>query len=132
MTHLWGNTLAFVFLWFFLKYKDDNFSIVGKTGLFFMSIVAAAEFIPCASICGAFLIFYAFHIKQFKGNVVPFVVGFAIGSVLLFAPGSFNRATLYFSNSFYDRMEFLFSRPIQEIMKYKALWLFLVVVFGGG
>ena len=130
-THLWGNTLAFVFLWFFLKYKDDNFSIVGKTGLFFMSIVAAAEFIPCASICGAFVLFYAFRIKQFKGNVVPFVVGFAIGSVLLlFAPGNFGR-TEWEGTSFLGNLQSLLHHPILEVVKYKALWMFLAVLVWG-
>ena len=82
-TYLWANTLAFVFLLFFQKYKDDDFRPWGKLGLFMMSFFAATEFITCASICGAFVVYYAFHIKKFKRNVVPFVVGFALGSMVL-------------------------------------------------
>ena len=131
-TYLWANTLSFVFLWFFLKYKDDNFGVVRKMGLFFMSVFAATEFITCASICGAFVVYYAFHIKKFKGNAIPFVVGFAIGSmVLLFAPGNFERlslATSVGSFSFLDNVQYLAHHPINEILKYKALWIFLIVL----
>lgn len=131
-THLWGNTLAFVLLWFFLKYKDANFRVIGKLGLFIISVFAATEFIPCASICGAFVIYYAFHIKNFKGNVVPFVVGFIIGSMLvLFAPGNYVRLATLGEPSFVDKMKELLSNPIQEIIKYKTLWMFLMVIVLG-
>ena len=83
ITHMWANTLTFIFLFFFMKYKDGNFGFAGKLGLFFMSVFAATEFIPSVSICGAFMVYYAFHIKRFKGNVIPFVMGFAIGSLVL-------------------------------------------------
>ena len=130
-TYLWANTLAFVFLLFFQKYKDDNFTVVGKLGLFIMSIFAATEFITCASICGAFVVYYAFHIKKFKGNVVPFVVGFALGSmVLLFAPGNFGRVGRE-GTSILGNIQSLFHHPLLEIVKYKALWLFLMVLVWG-
>ena len=128
-TYLWANTLAFVFLLFFQKYKDDNFRAWGKIGLFIMSFFAATEFITCASICGAFVVYYAFHIKKFRGNVVPFVVGFAIGSIiLLFAPGNFERAGRE-GTSILDNIQGLFHHPLLEIVKYKVLWLFLMVLF---
>ncbi len=131
-TYLWANTLAFIFLLFFQKYKDDNFSIVGKLGLFLMSLCAATEYITCASICGAFVVYYGFHIKRFKGNTVPFVTGFAIGSLLcLFAPGSFGRASMGSGISIFGNIEYLLHHPIQEIVKYKALWLLLIVFVWG-
>ena len=132
-TYLWANTLSFVFLLFFQKYKDDNFSALGKLGLFIMSFFAATEFITCASICGAFVVYYAFHIKKFKGNVVPFVVGFVLGSmVLLFAPGNFARAAtgLGLAHSIFD-IQYLLHHPLQEIIKYRTLWIFLVVFVWG-
>ena len=131
-TYLWANVLAFAFLLFFQKYKDDNFTVVGKLGLFIMSIFAATEFITCASICGAFVVYYAFHIKKFKGNVVPFVVGFAIGSILLlFAPGNFERAKNNIGlQSLFD-ISGLLHNPFYEIVKYKALWMLLVVFILG-
>lgn len=130
-THLWGNTLAFVLLWFFLKYRDANFGIIGKLGLFFLSIFTAAEFIPCASVCGAFVVYYVFHVKYFKGNAVPFVVGFVIGSMLvLFAPGNFERA-IELEPSFTSKIKGLVFHPVQEIIKYKVLWIFLMVVVVG-
>ena len=132
-THLWGNTLAFVLLWFFLKYKDASFGVMGKLGLFFLSVFTAAEFIPCVSICGAFVVYYVMHIKRFKGNAVPIVVGFAIGSmILLFAPGNFIRASLLGgSKSIFANIMGLMNNPILEIKKYKTLWIFLIVLFFG-
>ena len=130
-TYLWANTLSFVFLWFYLKYKDDNFGVVGKMGLFFMSVFAATEFITCASICGAFVVYYAFHIKKLKGNAIPFVAGFALGSmVLLFAPGNFRRVEMM-ESSYFDTLRNLLHYPIEVIVKYKALWLFLFVFVWG-
>ena len=132
-TYLWANTLSFAFLLLFLKYNDDNFSVFGKLGLFVMSFFAATEFITCVSICGAFLVYYAFHIKKFKGNAIPFVVGFAIGSVfLLLAPGNYARLTneTGISRSLFD-IKYLLHHLVYEIVKYKALWMFLFVfVFG--
>lgn len=130
-TYLWANTLAFVFLLFFQKYKDDDFRAWGKLGLFMMSFFAATEFITCASICGAFVVYYAFHIKKFKGNVVPFVVGFSLGSMaLLFAPGNFGRVGRE-GTSILGNILSLFHHPLLEIVKYKALWLFLMVLVWG-
>ena len=131
ITHLWANTLVFVFIALFFRYKDENFSFFGKLGLFVFSIFAASEFIPCASLCGAFVVYYAFHIKSFRWNVIPFVVGFALGSVLvLFAPGSFGRVT-FEGISYHDQLLDLVRNPIHEIIKYKALWLFLIVLIIG-
>ena len=131
-TYLWANTLAFVFLLFFQKYKDDNFSIVGKLGLFIMSIFAATEYITCASICGTLVVYYGFHIKRFKGNAIPFVTGFVIGSMFcMFAPGSVGRAGLGKETSFFDiiqcNIHYVLQNPVQEIVTYKVLWIFLVV-----
>ena len=131
ITHMWANTLTFIFLFFFMKYKDGNFGFAGKLGLFFMSVFAATEFIPSVSICGAFMVYYAFHIKRFKGNVIPFVMGFAIGSlVLLFAPGNFERAA-ELEPPFADNIKELIFNPIQEIIKFKALWVLLMVLVMG-
>lgn len=127
-TYLWANTLSFVFLVLFQKYKDEDFGRKEKLGLFVLSFLAASEYITCASISGALVVYYAFHIKKLKGNAIPFVVGFILGSiVLLFAPGSLRRA------GFDTRCASLFDiadlahNPVWEMMKYKALWLFLAV-----
>ena len=130
-TYLWGNALSLVFLAMFLKYKDDDFSGLGKIGVLILSVIAATEFITSASICGAFVVYYAFHIKSFKRNAIPFVAGFVIGSmVLLFAPGNFERAA-WEETSFLGKLQDLMHHPFQEIVKYRALWLFLAV-FGWG
>ena len=130
-THLWGNTLAFVLLWFFLKYKDGNFSIFGKLGLFIMSVFTVAEFIPCVSICGAFVVYYVFHNKKFKKNAVPFVIGFVVGSmILLFAPGNFKRLALW-NTTILGNIHILLHNLFQEIFKYKSLWIFLIVFVWG-
>jgi hypothetical protein len=97
-----------------------------------MSIVAVAEFIPCVSICGAFVIFYVFHIKKLKGNVVPFVVGYIVGSMLLlFAPGNFRRAELLGEIFFIDNLRCLLNHLILEVVKYRALWMFLTILVWG-
>lgn len=129
ITHLWANALVFVFIVLFLRYKDENFSVVGKLGLFIVSVFAASEYIPCASLCGAFVVYYAFHIREFKENVIPFVVGFAVGSmVVLFAPGNFERIAFESVSYHPGQVLDLVHHPIREIVKYKALWLFLVVL----
>ena len=138
-TFLWANTLAFAFLLFFQKHKDESFSAVGKLGLFIMSFFAATEYLTCASICGAFVVYYAFHIKKFKGNVVPFVIGFTLGSMLcLFAPGAFNRAgggeetsIVAILASLPSTIHYLLQNSVQEIVKYKALWVFIAVFVWG-
>ena len=77
------------------------------------------------------MVYYAFHIKSFRRNVIPFVVGFALGSVLvLFAPGNFGRVT-FEGISYHDQLLDLVRNPIHEIIKYKALWLFLIVLIIG-
>lgn len=131
-TYLWANTLSFVYLLFFLKYKDSDFSVLGKIGLCIISFFAATEFITCASICGAFVVYYAFHIKKFKGNAVPFVIGFVIGSlVLLFAPGNFIRATKGIGDQSLFGVRDLLQHPLLEMIKYKALWMLLIVIAWG-
>ena len=131
-THLWGNTLALFFLALFFKYNNENFSVGAKIGLFIMSVFAAAEFIPCVSICGAIVVYYAFHLKRFKGNAVPLVLGFFVGSFfVLFAPGNFVRASEDLNMSFFDSMKALLSYPVQEIVKFRAFWLFLFIFVWG-
>ena len=131
-TYLWANTLSFVFVLLYLKYKDDNFGTKEKLGLFVLSFLAATEFITCASICGAFVVYYAFNIKKLKGNAIPFVVGFILGSmVLLFAPGNFRRAAWDSKGASLFGIQYLVHHPIEEILKYKALWMFLVVLVWG-
>ena len=131
-TYMWANTLSFVFMLLYLRYKDDNFGTKEKLGLFVLSFLAATEFITCASICGAFVVYYAFNIKKLKGNAIPFVVGFALGSVfLLFAPGNFRRASWDSEGAALFDIRYLLYHPVEEIVKYKALWMFLVVLVLG-
>ena len=131
-TYLWANTLSFVFLLLYLRHKDDNFSGAGKLGLFVFSFLAASEFITAASICGAFVVYYAFNIKKLKGNVVPFVVGFALGSVfLLFAPGNFRRAAWDSECASILDVRYLVQHPVLEIVKYRVFWIFLAVLVWG-
>ena len=131
-TYLWANTLSFVFVLLYLKYRDDNFGTKEKLGLFVLSFLAASEYITGASISGAFVVYYAFNIKKLKGNAIPFVVGFILGSmVLLFAPGSLRRAGFDTKCASLFDVWYLVHHPAQEILKYKALWMFLVVLVWG-
>jgi hypothetical protein len=131
-TYMWANTLSFIFVLLYLKFKDGNFGTKEKLGLFVLSFLAATEFITCASISGALAVYYAFNIKKLKGNAVPFVVGFALGSIfLLFAPGNFRRAAWDSESASILDVQYLLYHPVQEILKYKALWLFLVVLVWG-
>ena len=131
-TYMWANTLSFVFLFLFQKYKDENFGTKEKLGLFVLSFLAASEYITAAAISGALVVYYVFNFKKLKGNAVPLVVGFIVGAiVLLFAPGSLRRAGFDSKNAApFDIMDLL-QNPVWEMMKYKSLWLFLAVfVFG--
>lgn len=131
-TYLWANTLSFVFVLLYLKYKDENFGTKEKLGLFVLSFLAASEFITGASISGALAVYYAFNIKKLKGNTIPFVVGFALGTiVLLFAPGNFRRASWDSECASILDVRYLLHHPVQELMKYKAIWMFLVVLVWG-
>ena len=131
-TYMWANTLSFIFVLLYLKYKDENFGTKEKVGLFVLSFLAASEFITGASISGALAVYYAFNIKKLKGNTIPFVVGFVLGSVfLLFAPGNFRRAAWDSESASILDLRYLLLHPAQEITKYKALWLFLVVLVWG-
>lgn len=127
-TYLWANTFSFLFLLLFQKYKDEDFDRKEKLGLFVLSFLAASEYITCAAISGALVVYYAFHLKKLKGNAIPFVVGFIVGSiVLLFAPGSLRRAGFDTQCASLFAIGDLVHHPVWEIMKYKALWLFLAV-----
>lgn len=131
-TYLWANTLSFVFLLFYLRYQDGNFSGSGKLGLFVLAFLAASEFITAASISGAFVVYYAFNFKKLKGNAVPLVVGFIVGSLfLLLAPGNYRRAAWDNGSASLLDVGNLLRQPLWEIAKYRALWIFLaVLVFG--
>ena len=131
-TYMWANTLSFIFVLLYLKYKDENFGTKEKLGLFVLSFLAASEFITCASISGALAVYYAFNIKKLKGNTIPFVVGFALGSIfLLFAPGNFRRVSWDSGSASILDLRYMLHYPVHEITKYKALWLFLVVLVWG-
>ena len=124
--------MSFVFVLLYLKYKDENFGTKEKLGLFVLSFLAATEFITCVSICGAFVVYYVFNIKKFKGNAIPFVVGYALGSIfLLFAPGNFRRAAWDSTGATLFGIQHLVQHPVEEIVKYKAIWMFLVALIWG-
>ena len=131
-TYLWANTLSFVFLLFYLRYQDDNFSGSKKLGLFVLAFLAASEFITAAAISGAFVVYYAFNFKKLKGNAVPLVVGFIVGSLfLLLAPGNYRRVAWDDECASLLDVGNLLYHPLWEIAKYRALWIFLaVLVFG--
>ena len=127
-TYLWANTFSFLFLLAYQKYKDEDFGVKEKIGLFVLSFLAASEYITAASISGALVVYYAFNFKKLKGNAIPFVVGFILGSmILLFAPGSLRRAGFDSSCASLFGVGDLLRNPLWEIMKYKALWVFLAV-----
>ena len=131
-TYMWANTLSFVFLLFYLRYQDGNFGGSGKLGLFVLAFLAASEFITVASISGAFVVYYAFNFKKLRGNAVPLVVGFIVGSLfLLLAPGNYRRVTWDNGSASLFDVGVLLHQPLWEIAKYRALWIFLaVLVFG--
>lgn len=131
VTYLWAITLTYLFLVLYFKYKADDFRMSGKIGLFFLSVVCASEFISAVSICGAFVLYYASHLKEFKKNAVPMVCGFIVGTlIVLLAPGNFARAG-WEGQSFLSKVSDLARHPLLEVAKYKAFWLFLAVFVWG-
>lgn len=127
--YLWVTTLSFVFLWVFLRLHSEDSSLWKKVLLFLFSVVSAASIIPCVSICGAFVVYYAMHIKKFRGNAVPLVVGFVIGTlILILAPGNFVRAAAPEMYPYSVKILDLIHHPFQEIVKYKAFWILTLVL----
>ena len=131
VTYLWAISITFLFLAVFFHCRDENYGIGAKIGLFLLSFVSATEFVSCAAICGAFAVYYVFHLKDFRKNAVPMVIGFALGSlVVLMAPGNFARAA-WEGQSFMTKLHDLAEHPLLEISKYKALWLFVLSLVVG-
>lgn len=124
--YLWTGVLVFLFLMCFFQNKDKNSSWAVKLLLLVFSMAMASSIIPCVSICGAFVVYYLFHIKELKGNVVPMVMGFVVGSlILVLAPGNFVRADVV-GVTFADKIIALVTHPFYEVFKYKVLWLFVL------
>lgn len=122
--HMWTTALSYLFLLLFFKNENKDSSVWKKVWMFCISSFLATSIIPAVSICGAFVVYYLFHFKKFKGNVVFLVAGFIVGSVVLvFAPGNFARASENMP-SFVDNMKDLIAHPFEEALKYKAFWLF--------
>lgn len=131
VTYLWAVSLTLLFLVVYCRHKDESYGFWGKVVLFLFSVLAATEFVSCVSICGAFVVYYLFHFKEFRGNAAFLVIGFVVGTLLvLFAPGNFARAA-WEGQSFLSKLQDLASHPIYEITKYKALWLFLITLVLG-
>lgn len=132
MGDLWTVTMTFLFICVFLRCHNENSSFGIKALLFLFAIVTAASIIPCVSICGAFVVYYAMHLKKFRGNAVPLVVGFVIGSlILLLAPGNFLRAAAPDSYPISVKLKELFHHPLEEIIKYRVFWLLVLVLVLG-
>ena len=130
--YLWTTTLSFIFIWVYLRYNEENSPLGIKVLLFLFAIVTADSIIPCVSICGAFVVYYAMHLKKFRGNAVPLVVGFVIGSlILLLAPGNFIRAAAPESYPISVKLQVLFQHPLEEIVKYRVFWLLVLAVVLG-
>lgn len=133
IAYLWTNSLCFIFLYLFVRYKDKNSPILTKTILFFASIFLSSSLIPCVSICGAFVVYYIFHLKELRGNNIPMIIGFTIGAIFVFfAPGNFMRAAVD-TIPFIDKLIEFFSNPPKEIGRYFApnilflLWIYLYI-----
>jgi len=131
IAYLWTLVLSLWFLFILFYYKDENYTFLGKVGLFLFSIFCASSIIPSVSICGALVVYYIFNIRQLKNNAIPLVVGFLIGSIILvFSPGNFARSDYYNIPWIYKIKDLAF-HPFFEMGKYKALWLFLMVLIYG-
>lgn len=127
--YLWTHALAFLFLLTYEKKRGETGSFWYRLCLFLFSFLAASSLIPCVSICGAFVVYYLFHIREVKGNVVPMALGFALGSiVLIVAPGNFVRAA---ADPGTVEHFLLFKHPVRELLKYRMLWLFVIAWLWG-
>lgn len=127
--YLWTHALVFLFLLTHEKNQGKTGSFWYRSALFLFAFLAASSLIPCVSICGAFVVYYLIHIREFKGNIVPIVLGFALGSVILIvAPGNFLRAA---ADPGTVEHFLLFKHPVRELLKYRMPWVLVIAWLWG-
>lgn len=127
--YLWNTVLNLIFLYYFLKYKDQDFAIPTKLCLFFLSMLLAGNEIGAASISGAMVVYYLFHIKELRGNAPWMVIGFFIGTAIsLFAPGNFVRLATSPQIAQPGIMGVV-KFAILSLLKFRATWLLAIVLF---
>lgn len=142
--YLWSTTASMMFLCLFQHYKNQSFVWWKKLLLclvcFYLGI---SNTLAVVGICAALISYYLFHIKEVKGNVAYMAIAFGVGAALtLFGPGNFVR---YFNERnmvedvslrlFSSNMNLTFGSIITSVkslfLRYKASWLFIIVVFWG-
>lgn len=132
--YLWGTTLPLLFLLVYEEKGAQDGGLPTKLLLFVASLIAATSIFPCVSICGAFFLYYLFHLKKLKGNAVPLVAGFVVGTlVLLLAPGNFARMQSGEQEGFFlwlNLKDLVLHLP-KEIIKFRAFWLLMAALLVG-
>ena len=127
--YLWNNACVFLFLLLYCRYRDGNGSWWAKCLLAVLAVLLAQGTIGCVSVCGAFVVYYLPRLKQLRGNALPLVIGFVIGTVIgLIAPGNYVRAAQDFRMTNPQTHLNLFLHPLDELAHYRALWLLAVAV----
>ena len=93
VNYLWVACAVVYFIIIYQKVKDNNYNYSINILLFvFAFIVGSLQESFTIGVSVALFFYYCFHIKEFKGNVIWLVIGFWLGTcVLFFAPGNFKR-----------------------------------------
>ncbi len=134
--YLWMTTASVLFLLLYFHYKDREVNIWQGLLLLIASFyLGISNLMAVIGICGAFVVYYIFHIKEYKDSTAYILTGFAIGAcILVFGPGNFVRymedknaeivptLSASFSSSGFN-VKFLIQSIMGLFSQYKASWL---------
>ena len=120
--YLWASTFVILFLRGLEKMQTIQISRIGYPCLFLLSLLAGWVHEGLTVAVSAYLFFYyLYHRDKLKNGVVPMLIGFWAGTLLVFAsPGIWERGM-----SSLDVSHLLMSR-IRFMMYLKAFWLLVV------
>lgn len=95
VNYLWCSTFYLLFIIFYTQEKEKQRSVCTFYSIVFFLlslIVGSLQESFCIGISGYFLFYYFKYPKLFKGSVIPIVLGFLVGSVIIVvAPGNYIR-----------------------------------------
>lgn len=134
--YLWMTTASVLFLLLYYRYKDKEVNRWQGVLLFIASFyLGISNMMAVIGICGAFVVYYLFHIKEYRKSTAYILTGFAIGAcILVFGPGNFVRymddknaeiiptLSATFSSSGFN-VKYLIRSVLGLFAQYKTSWL---------
>ncbi len=126
--YLWPmcGLLIVTVLWQKARKHERKYNTIQCMGLALISFIAGwSHEAYCLGLSGAFFFYYLFHFKEFKGVQIWIVIGYWLGTLVLFsAPGNFFRLTQGESKGLSDWViEFALALP-----RLKLAYIFMLVL----